>query len=121
MWHVVTNYHYLDYIVERGTEGVWYYEKWSSGKAECRTVFSKNYSFDRSYLNGYLALNQIAEVYPFAFTSVPAVFIDGSGDGFVLSVVHQWSSVAQMYASPWTNTSGTKLTNVNAHIIGTWK
>lgn len=96
MWHVVTNYRYLDYIVERGTEGIWTYEKWNSGKAECRTVFSKNYSFDRSYLNG-------------------------SGDGFVLSVVHQWSSVAQMYASPWTNTSGTKLTNVNAHIIGTWK
>ena len=24
-----------DYIVERGTEGIWYWEKWASGKAVC--------------------------------------------------------------------------------------
>lgn len=31
-----------DYPVEVGTSGVWEYEKWASGKATCRALFSTN-------------------------------------------------------------------------------
>lgn len=60
-----------DYVVEQGTDGIWTYRKWSSGRAECwgEQLFS-NQAVDTAWGNAYYAdLGTIS--FPFEFKSRP--------------------------------------------------
>jgi hypothetical protein len=43
-----------DYIVEQGTHGIWYYEKWASGKCKLSGTDSRNVVFSDSNQQGSL-------------------------------------------------------------------
>ena len=63
-----------DYVVETGTSGIWTYEKWQSGKAECwgsqtDTISSVGVSW-ASPIYIYSGLSRPS--YPFAFTEAPS-------------------------------------------------
>jgi hypothetical protein len=56
-----------DFIVARGTSGIWTYEKWASGKAECWAKYSYTVE-DLADIKKDITVNQS---FPFTFTSLP--------------------------------------------------
>ena len=56
-----------DFIIARGTSGIWTYEKWASGKAECWAKFSYTVE-DLGDTKKDITVNQS---FPFTFTSLP--------------------------------------------------
>ena len=56
-----------DFIVARGTSGIWTYEKWASGKAECWTKISYEVD-DLADAKKEVTINKS---FPFTFTSLP--------------------------------------------------
>lgn len=75
----------LDYVVEQGTSGEWWYRKWKSGRAECG-IDAKQYdtmdlhegigNHSEFYFSNSLNLG----AYPFAFSSRPFCQIVYEGD-----------------------------------------
>jgi hypothetical protein len=64
-----------DYIVGRGTSGIWTYRKWNSGIAECwGTVAAAAHNVSTSWGSIYVRDNAIAQQnYPFQFVEDPVV------------------------------------------------
>lgn len=79
-----------DYPVETGVEpmgsnGLWYWTKWASGKAECYGVRNYgNMAIDESWGSLYTSADFTQEL-PYIFNSAPAVHIEphGTESGFV--------------------------------------
>ena len=67
----------VDYIVENGTSGEWWYRKWNSGRAECG-IDDKSFG-DVAHTNAwgglYTSSNMSWGAYPFAFKNRPFVSI----------------------------------------------
>lgn len=75
----------LDYIVESGYSGQWWYRKWKSGRAECG-IDSKNFgnvSHTIAYANWFISADLSFGAFPFAFSAPPfvAISFNGSSDG----------------------------------------
>lgn len=74
----------LDWIVEEGTSGEWWYRKWNSGKAECG-IYDHNFGkVDHKTQWGAMFgtdSQQTFGAYPFAFSKKPFVNISFNGDG----------------------------------------
>lgn len=73
----------VDYIVEQGKTGEWWYRKWKSGRAECGI---DNKSFGSATLeawgNIYSTYNGFSfGAYPFAFKTAPFVTVTRSPSG----------------------------------------
>lgn len=64
-----------DFIVERGTSGIWTYRKWNSGIAECwGTIAPASHSITTAWGAIYTKDNAIArQSYPFQFVADPVV------------------------------------------------
>ena len=72
----------VDYIVEKGTSGEWWYRKWNSGRAECG-IDSKQFAEQTmvsSPFGGYKTADLSFGAYPFAFSSRPYTNIVFEGD-----------------------------------------
>lgn len=72
----------LDYVVETGKSGEWWYRKWKSGRAECG-VDRKEFSEVTSWITsdyGYLTPDMSFGSYPFSFKSRPYTSITFEGD-----------------------------------------
>lgn len=71
----------VDYVVEEGTSGEWWYRKWNSGRAECG-IDSKQFSnmsvFSSSIGNRTSEMNFGA--FPFSFSSRPFTTVIFEGD-----------------------------------------
>lgn len=61
-----------DYVIEKGTSGIWTYRKWASGFAECwgSKIFTLSSSGSVWVSPAYYYM-LTAENYPFTFSSVP--------------------------------------------------
>lgn len=74
----------LDYVVEQGKSGEWWYRKWKSGRAECG-ISDKNFGrVDHKVQWGAMYgtdSQQSFGAYPFAFSEKPFVMISFNGDG----------------------------------------
>ena len=75
----------IDYVVEKGTSGEWWYRKWKSGRAECG-IDSKNFGSVEHTIQwgGMYRSNQLTfGAYPFSFSSVPftAIVFQGTTGG----------------------------------------
>ena len=67
----------VDYIVEQGKSGEWWYRKWHSGRAECG-IDNKNFGDvdHKSAWGGmYISSQRSFGNYPFAFASRPFTVI----------------------------------------------
>lgn len=74
----------LDYIVEEGTSGEWWYRKWKNGKAEC-CIFDHNFgNVSHTIKWGSMYGTETQQgfgAYPFAFSTKPFVSIVYNSDG----------------------------------------
>lgn len=81
----------VDYIVEQGKHGEWWYRKWKSGRAECG-IDDKNFGrVDHKIQWGAMYgtdSTQTFGAYPFAFSQKPFVSIMFNGDG-LQTTAHQ--------------------------------
>ena len=114
-----------DFVVERGTSGIWAYEKYSSGVAKCWGM--KQYdsaSFDSSF--GALHYHNCGKIaYPFSFTDYPVVMLSQqSASARVASVVmdsvdNQKHETGTIYLYSSGNVATTAY--VSLFVLGTWK
>lgn len=67
-----------DYIVEQGTNGVWYYRKWNSGIAECWACTNFTFSNNQLWVSPWCYISAAAINYPFTFSDVPTCIFEKS-------------------------------------------
>lgn len=117
-----------DYVVERGSDGIWNYEKWESGKAVLLGVtnLSINYDF-RNSSTGYLWYAGSG-----ADVALPSGFLtsveDAKANGFNIQNTG-WAVFCSCYATisnvhlcilGW-STGGVLTQAFQIKVIGTWK
>lgn len=113
-----------DYIVEEGTDGIWKYQKWASGKAECwgvdtRTSFAVTTAYGSIYRTSDLfRINLPTGLFNVA--PAPFVTLGGSGVDMPGQVKCPDATKVQFY---WTNPASYTVTTgvIQMHIIGTWR
>lgn len=111
-----------DYVVETGTDGIWTYEKWQSGKAVCWGNSAQTVDVNTAW--GHLYLGWLADIsLPSGlFTNIATVVGTadaGSGMWVDMRIVTNPTTVGG-YA--YINVSKTALeVNVRMIVIGTWK
>lgn len=96
----------VDYIVEQGTSGEWWYRKWNSGRAECG-IDSKTFATKTStnWASGWgLAGTYTFGAYPFSFISSPITLIQfryesGNSSGAMIHI-HANTGTAPLTTSP---------------------
>lgn len=86
----------IDYVVEQGTSGAWWYRKWKSGRAEC-IIEDKNFGQKAHTLKwGSMWCTDNTDTfgaYPFTFAKKPLVIFTFNGDQYNASA-HQSYVVA---------------------------
>ena len=118
-----------DFVVEKGTYGIWTYEKWNSGKAELfgrvlLTDISISTSFGALYRSDYVFSDGSYE-YPFAFKETPTLFATYTNTNNLGAFF--WIGAAILMDRPPTgylvrHDSGYKSSGyVNYHVVGKWK
>lgn len=115
----------MDYIVEQGTDGIWTYEKWASGKAVCWGSASRSGIANQKWSEGhfYFAITDIT--FPTGlFTTTPVVntTIEESGGNFFMSKrTSSATSLGALYAISLIEYSDTKTVVFNIEAKGRWK
>ena len=120
-----------DYIVQRGTSGIWTYRKWNSGDAECwGTVTCNNVTANNEW-GAFYESNLYGPVnYPFTFTERPKQIMSVSK-----TTTHAFfieTPFGSSYSSTNTNTgswafsrpkatAGTNTVYVDIYVKGKWK
>lgn len=113
-----------DYVVEQGTSGIWTYQKWDSGVAECWARIEKSnvaYSTQRFGANAYMG--EITGAFPFSLGAYPKVIANGA------QYAGTYGALIQSFCNDGTNytirliregavTTGT--TVVNVYAVGKW-
>ena len=121
----------VDYIVECGTSGEWWYRKWNSGRAECG-IDDKNFgSVDctKAWGGVYVGMvNLDFGAFPFAFSSTPYVNIFPSnikyGNSFNITVAAASNPLTKMpIFDIWRGTPISNIENVRAccYVSGRYK
>lgn len=120
----------VDYIVDEGTSGEWWYRKWNSGRAECG-IDSKQFGQQSLtsapegtlYKTGSLSFGS----YPFAFAARPYTSIVFEGDstnsnrGSFVAQVHSTSTTLSpsFFVVDWS--SGTMNPMCGIYVCGRYK
>lgn len=119
-----------DYIVERGTSGMWTYEKWNSGIAKCWGTLTLNTPISKAwgsmYVGDYLMSRQN---YPIVFTSKPkeTVTLQAGSNAAWLFAESNGNGVNGAYASAIYNvcrpsaTSSTQTFYLSFNVVGNWR
>lgn len=119
----------VDYVIESGTSGEWWYRKWKSGRAECGI---DQRTFDKVTLTAwgslYISQNYTFGSFPLTFAAVPYVGIMfvKSSSGKAGGIIHVRATSAT--ASKCPEFSVTDATNVDygqptfgCYVSGRWK
>ena len=113
-----------DYIVERGTSGIWTYRKLASGDAECWGTTSKVANINIAQGNIYTS-QELTEAFPSTlFTDIKAVEVSkGSYDSNTGIFGSAWNLDAHVVrATVFRGNSSTNNTvNLSFHLLGKWK
>ena len=116
-----------DYIVERGTSGIWTYEKWNSGKAVCWGTKTGNLSRISTYFNFPLyAFTDVA--FPSSLfieppKTVPKMRIGTSGGGTIDIRYNVDATITKdkMNVYGISETNATQACRADIYAIGRWK
>ena len=114
-----------DYIFERGTSGIWVYQKWNSGLAECWGVWGgqlTHYSTPTTGLYGYYVQMGLPAIFDSSVLPVIQVTA-GVGNGFAWSGASMPASYTgtSFNAYAVSTLSGTNTVTFNMSIKGRWK
>ena len=120
-----------DYIVERGTEGIWTYEKWHSGKSVCWGTLVQEVTSWNQDGSLYTAATAVRAMYPSElFKERPMLFVTADGttaDGYGFSIFGVRLSLGATYAQTpymtvFRSSNGTaQKIPIYIMAIGTWK
>lgn len=116
-----------DYIIEQGTNGVWTYEKWASGKVKCWGVYTTTATGTASSVFGHTNTYNFVKSIPFPsglFSDktkiVPNVNVI-VGTGYTIPVSIRVAGVNSMTVEALSNVSGEQTCSYYCNITGTWK
>lgn len=113
----------LDYIVEQGEEDGWFYRKWNGGIAECwKIYYGTDINAAASNYNGFYYSNGIRVPFPFEFTNLPTVTVDGGSTGNMnfVRVFGQYKDAVNFLVVGTVAVTSTDIT-VDIKAIGRWK
>ena len=117
-------YSIKDYVTENGSDGIWRYRKWNSGRIECWGEKSwTNVACTTSLAGGYRSADVTVDLpsglFPNSIASCQATMKGSSGSGYTFSLrtLCTTTTVTQMF---WNSSSATKTSLiVDYYIIGT--
>ena len=114
-----------DYVIQRGTSGLWTYQKWNSGKYECWGKTSEMTLTDVGPWGTLYYDRTPRTYYPTGanFIEIPSVFVTRaapSGSGlYIIQPANQSTGYIDFYVmSPQ---SGNITVTLDLHVIGRWK
>ena len=117
----------VDYIVESGDSGIWYYRKWNGGKAECWCKASKTITGWSSWGSLYESTPAIQVSYPSGlFLNPPRLFASPNNGGAGLCGIEMYnagtaSQTPEMYLlRPTTGSTGTTF-YIDLYAMGAWR
>ena len=117
----------MDIVIERGTSGIWTYEKWNSGKAVCWGTKTGNLSRISTYFNFHLYAFVDVAFPPNLFIKPPIVFpkmrIGTSGGGTIDIRYNGDVTITKdkMNAYGISETNATQACRADIYAIGRWK
>lgn len=112
----------VDYIVEQGESGGWFYRKWNGGIAECWKVHYASVNSGKTNYSGFYYSDTIAVPFPFTFANLPTVTVDGGSASYMnfVRVFGKYSDKASFTVVGLTD-AGTVDVTVDIKAIGMWK
>ena len=120
---------YTDYVVSRGTSGIWTYRKWQSGIAECWGEYTVQNVQCNSPWGALFESSAIGAIpYPFTFLSPPAEMITGSsidtGSAYFIEYGSATPNTTTTSGSVYLvrpNNTAVGLAKLNFMVKGKWK
>lgn len=113
----------VDYIVEQGEVDGWFYRKWNGGFAECWKLYYGNDidSGEKNY-SGFYYTSPITVPFPFTFSNLPTVTVDGGSTNYVnlVRVFGKYSDKASFIVVGMMDAGNVDVT-VDIKAIGRWK
>lgn len=123
-----------DYIIARGTTGVWTWRKWASGIAELWAVFGTDTqaigdAWGSLYFGTWMRsdVNVAARKYPFAFVDTPtisATYMGGESDAWLISLFSASDDLktsAPAYALARPNQGTISYPRISYYVVGKYK
>lgn len=113
----------VDYIVEQGEIDGWFYRKWNGGFAECWKLY---YGYDiksaNTHYSGFYYSPTITVPFPFTFTNIPTVTVDGGSVTYMnfVRVFGKYSDKASFTVISLMDAGNVDVT-VDIKAIGRWK
>lgn len=117
----------MDIVIERGTSGIWTYEKWNSGKAVCWGTKTGNLSRISTYFNFHLYAFVDVAFPPNLFIKPPIAFpkmrIGTSGGGTIDIRYNGDATITKDKLNVYgiSETNATQACRADIYAIGRWK
>lgn len=118
------------YLIERGTSGIWTYEKWSNGIAKCWGTFTHTTAITTAWGSLYVGNDMVGRInYPIVFASKPVeqVTLHCSSSAAFLMAESGGNGVNGAYATAIYNVcrpnavSNSQTFYLNYYIVGKWR
>lgn len=112
----------VDYIVEQGEVDGWFYRKWNGGFAECWKVYYGSVTSGKTHYSGFYYSETITVPFPFTFTNLPTVTVDGGSVTYMnfVRAFGKYSDKASFTVVSMMD-AGTVDVTVDIKAIGKWK
>ena len=117
----------VDYIVESGANGIWTYQKWASGIAECCGILNLTAAVQNPFESNtlYYDSKTMKPVnYPFTFAKIPseiATLQSPGGLAWLASRGANTNKASAVYSIISTDNQGTAKYNISLRVKGFWK
>ena len=112
----------VDYIVEQGEIDGWFYRKWNGGFAECWKIYYGTVNSAKTNYSGFYYSETITVPFPFTFTNLPTVTVDGGSVTYMnfVRTFGKYSDKASFSVVSMMNAGNVDVT-VDIKAIGRWK
>lgn len=113
----------VDYIVEQGEVDGWFYRKWNGGFAECwKVYYGTGIASGKNNYSGFFYSETISVPFPFTFTNLPTVTVDGGSVTYMNFVrgFGKYSDKASFVVVGMVDAGSVDVT-VDIKAIGKWK
>ena len=120
----INNTTMTDYVVASGTDGIWTYQKWSSGKAEAWGVYTGTVDCSKNNYQNYYYSDVISVTLPDGvFTGQHITFAQGGHPSYVHHAEGRVSSndTAQFWMLCHNKNASSPSITVGLRVIGKWK
>lgn len=119
----------LDYIVESGYSGEWWYRKWKSGRAECGIDYKNfgNVAHTTPWKSLFISAQLSFGAYPFAFASRPFTSIsfesasNGEHDSYISYVTTDSTTTSPKFVLVDPNSKTANEAHFGIYVCGRYK